>query len=239
MVSVLIPAYNESARIGSTIHAVRQVDVEDMIEIIVVDDGSVDGTAEAAEAAGADTVLRQRHAGKGAALRSAFALGCGGTLVLLDADLGDTASEAGKLLAPILCGEADMTIATFPTRQGRGGGAGLVVRLARWGIRRLTGVSMTTPLSGQRALSRVVVNSCGGFAEGWGVEIALTVRALWQGYCVREIATTMDHRVTGRTVAGVLHRAAQFSAALRVLVRLWILRIRRGDVTVTKNTGDG
>ena len=239
MVSVLIPAYNEADRIARTIESVRQIDSGGDIEVIVVDDGSVDGTAEAAEHAGATRVLRQTNQGKGAALRAAAAVAAGEILLLLDADLGETAGEAGKLLEPITMGAADMAIATFPVRPGRGGGAGLVVRLARWGIHGLTGRVMLAPLSGQRAIRREVLEGSGAFADGWGVEIALTVRALWHGYRLQEVPTEMDHRVTGRDAASILHRAAQFRAVLAVLIRLFLQQRREARVALRTKTGDG
>lgn len=98
-----------------------------------------------------------------------------------------------------------------------------MVRLARWGIARLTGQTMLAPLSGQRAVRRQVLEDAGGFAAGWGVEVALTVSALQNGYRILEIPTQMSHRVTGRSPAAILHRAQQFLAALRVLLRLGVL----------------
>jgi glycosyltransferase involved in cell wall biosynthesis len=219
--SVLIPAHNESERIAATIAALRALPSDCRIgEIIVVDDGSTDDTAAKAEAAGADVIFRQPNRGKGAALQQAFGLSQGDVLLLADADLGDSAAEAEKLLRPVLSGAADMTIATFPIIPGKGGGAGLVVKLARWGIRRLTGRTMTAPLSGQRAVRREVITACGGFASGWGVEIALTVTSLRNDFRVLEISTNMTHRVTGRSPAAIRHRAAQFFAAVGVLFRL-------------------
>ena len=138
----------------------------------------------------------------------------------MDADLGETAIQAERLLRPLLTGEADMTIATFPIIPGKGGGMGLVVRTARNGIYRLTGQTMQAPLSGQRALRREVLAAVGGFADGWGVEIALTVGAIRAGYAVLEVSTEMTHRVTGGSAAAILHRARQFLAAQRVLRRL-------------------
>ena len=222
MISILIPAYNEATRIADTIRSVRAVELPADVEIVVVDDGSNDNTAQVAEKAGADTVLRKSNGGKGAALNAGLQLSTGEFLVLLDADLGSSAAEFAKLIAPVLSGEADMTIATFPERPGRGGGMGLVVRLARWGIDKLTGRQMRAPISGQRALKRSVLLSTGGFASGWGVEIGLTVRALRSGFTVLEVATDMDHRVTGRSYADILHRAAQLWAAAIVLIDLWL-----------------
>lgn len=218
MISVLVPAFNESERIGATLAAIRAILPD--AEIVIVDDGSQDNTARIAEASGADCVFRQANAGKGAALTAALALSRGDILLLLDADLGDSASEARLLLAPVLAGEADMTIATFPVIPGKGGGMGFVVKLARWGIRRLTGQTMSAPLSGQRAIRRDTLMEASGFASGWGVEIALTVTVLRNGGRVLEIPTEMTHRVTGRDAAGIWHRLRQFWAAARILLLL-------------------
>ncbi len=225
MISILIPAFNEAERIEATIHAIRGAGAPLAdAQIVVIDDGSTDETAIAAERAGADTVLRQTNRGKGAALMSGLPLARGGTILLLDADLGATAAEAVKLVGPVRSGAAQMAIATFPVTRGVKGGAGLVVRLARWGIRALTGQTMAAPLSGQRALSRALLEEIGGFAAGWGVEVALTVEALRTGARVIEVPTQMSHRVTGRTMGAILHRAAQFFAAARTLIALWLRR---------------
>ncbi len=218
MISVLIPAYNEAERIGATLAAVRSF-LHDG-EIIVVDDGSSDNTAQIADASGATCVFRQPNRGKGAALQAALALSQGDIILLLDADLGDTAREAELLLLPVQNGGAEMTIATFPVIPGRGGGVGFVVKLARWGIRQLTGRTMAAPLSGQRAIRRDSLMETGGFAAGWGVEIALTVEILRNGGRVVEIPTTMTHRVTGRNITGIWHRLRQFLAAAWILLRL-------------------
>jgi len=217
-VSVLIPAYNEAERIASTIRAIQTIN--GITEIVVVDDGSTDGTAQIAEQAGATTVFVKENGGKGSALNIAAKLAIGDILLLLDADLGDTATEAACLLPPVTSGQADMSIATFPVIPGKGGGVGLVVRVSRNGISRLTGRVMQAPLSGQRAITRALLTATEGFAEGWGVEVALTVRALWANLRVVEIPTSMSHRVTGRSREAISHRAAQLVAALRTLNNL-------------------
>ncbi len=75
------------------------------------------------------------NVGKGAALDTgALRAEDADILLLLDADLGETASQGALLLAPVLAGEADMAIATFPRPTGKAG-FGLVKGLARWGIR--------------------------------------------------------------------------------------------------------
>ncbi len=221
-VSVLIPAFNEKERIAVTIAAIRKI--PHIAEIIVIDDGSSDGTAAAAEAAGADVALIIPHGGKGAALNAGLNVARGDVLLLLDADLGDTATQASKLLEPVRTGVAHMTIATFPVIPGKGGGIGLAVRTARKGIENLTGRTMHAPLSGQRAVTRTVLDEVGGFSEGWGVEIGLTVKALWLDFTVMEVPTTMTHRVTGRSFAAIRHRLSQYVAAQRLLSHLRSIR---------------
>lgn len=112
-----------------------------------------------------------------------------------------------------------MTIALFPVIPGKGGGSGFVVERARDGIEGLTERVFQAPLSGQRALRREVLETC-GFAEGWGMEVALTVRALRAKYRVLEVPTQMTHRVTGRDWASRIHRFRQYLAVGRVLKML-------------------
>ena len=221
-VSVVIPAFNEAERIGDTVRAVRAALVGMALntrsEVIVVDDGSADGTAEAAEAAGGARVIRMdRNRGKGAALTAGLAAARGEVLLMLDADLGASAGECARLLSPVLAGEADMTLARFPAGTG-GGGFGLVLRLARWGIRRLTGRTMGAPLSGQRCLTRAAFAAARPLAPGFGVEVALTIDVLRADFRVLEVPTQMDHRVTGDDPAGRRHRARQLRDVARALL---------------------
>ncbi len=215
MISAVIPAHNEEERLPATLSALKKVAAID--EIVVVDDGSTDSTSAIAERLGARCLTFERNQGKGAALRAGIEAARGDILVLLDADLGATAAEAEALLAPVASGEADIAIATFPVIPGKGGGMGLVVRLARWGIRRATGRTMAAPLSGQRAIRRAALDAIAGPAPRFGVETAMTIDALRAGLRVVEVPTTMTHRVTGRDAASVKHRARQFADVARAL----------------------
>lgn len=222
-VCALIPAYNEAERIGTTIEALcARPEIDD---IVVMDDGSTDGSADIARAAGATLALAARNGGKGAALAAAYAAARdrADLFLLLDADLGASAGEAVKLLPPLLSNEADMTIGLLPpdpafAASGQSGGRGFVVRLARWGIQRRAGQAFQQPLSGQRALRREVLETLGGtFASGFGVEVDLTIRALQAGFRVQEVETSFRHHVTGGDWASIRHRAHQFRDVARVV----------------------
>jgi glycosyltransferase involved in cell wall biosynthesis len=104
-VSFLIPAYDEAATIGEVLDRVARLDLD--TQVIVVDDGSTDGTADIAEARGV-TVVRQANRGKGAAIRAAIPFVEGEIAVIQDADMEYDPAEVPALIAPILAGAADV-----------------------------------------------------------------------------------------------------------------------------------
>jgi glycosyltransferase involved in cell wall biosynthesis len=222
-VAVLIPAHDEADSVDATVRAACAI--PGAVEVLVIDDGSSDDTATRAEKAGARVHRLAQNVGKGAALDTGLAHldSEWSALLLLDADLGASASQATLLLEPIDDGSAEMTIAAFPAPEGPAG-FGLVKDLARRGVKELGDASFeaTAPLSGQRALTRRTVDVVTPFAFGYGVEVALTVRALRAGLRVVEVPTTMAHDATGRDVSGFIHRGRQYvhvRRALRMLRR--------------------
>jgi glycosyltransferase involved in cell wall biosynthesis len=104
-VSFLIPAFNEEATIGEVLERIGQLGLD--AQVIVVDDGSRDRTAEIAEQHGA-TVIRQANAGKGAAIRAAIGAIDGDIAVIQDADMEYDPVEVPELIEPILRGVADV-----------------------------------------------------------------------------------------------------------------------------------
>jgi len=216
-VSAVIPAYNEEATIAKTVRALEAV--EAINEVIVIDDGSQDGTFQAAREAGAFTFCLAANCGKGQALAVGCALAEGDILLLLDADLGDTAREAAVLLEPVMAGEADMSIAVFPLTAGEGG-FGLVQGLSRWAIKRSGGPLLNQPLSGQRAIKRAVWQKL-GVGYGFGIETALGMGVHRMGYRVVEVPVAMTHRRTGRDFRGMVHRGRQFLHVFITILRHW------------------
>lgn len=220
--AVVIPAYQESQRIAATVRAALSVPAVDLV--VVVDDGSSDGTAEIAEGAGAHVVSSPTNEGKAAAmergadavLQLEMAAGAGRRpLLFLDADLEASAARAEPLIRSVVSGDADMAIAQLPPQPG--GGHGFVVNLARQGVRDATGWAPTQPLSGQRALTRDAFEAGRPLAPGFGVEVGLTIDLVRAGFVVKEVPVDLRHRVTGRSWRAQRHRARQFWAVWRAL----------------------
>jgi glycosyltransferase involved in cell wall biosynthesis len=219
-VAAIIAAKDEAARIVSTVSAVRQIAGVDLV--IVVDDGSSDATGRLAREAGAVVVGHARNRGKAQAMATGARVaadrdvsdpatsGRARLLLFIDADLEDSAANTAVLVAPVLSGEADMTIAILPPQLTSGSGHGFVVRMARNGIERLAGWTATQPLSGMRCLSRDAFDAASPLARGWGVEVGLTIDVLGAGLRVLEVPCELQHRVSGSNWRGKVHRAKQY-----------------------------
>ena len=213
-VVALVPAKDRSDSVGATVAALSSLAAVD--QVLVVDDGSTDGTADAALAAGATVLRLPENRGKAAAVWAGMeATPEADVYLLIDADLQETAGLAESLLAPVLAGDADLTIAVLPAA-GKRGGFGLIRRLAAWGIQRSSGVATRAPLSGQRAVRAPLLRSLPR-PERFGLEAAMTIDARRSGARVLEVPVPMDHRHTGRSVAGFGHRARQGTDVARAL----------------------
>ena len=225
-VLALVPAKDEAERVGATVLALREL--PGVAEVLVVSDGSADATAARALDAGAHCLDLPRNIGKGGALNAGLAALMGrvaerlspepAALLLADADLAETAGRLGRLLDPVLDGDADLAIADLPAQQGAGG-FGVAMGLARRGIANATGRRMSEPLSGQRAVRWEALPALLPFAPDFGIEVAMTIDALRAGLRVVEVEVDLHHNPTGKDLSGLLHRARQARAIARELTR--------------------
>ena len=203
-VSVIIPAFNEEESIGKVIADIPKACVQ---EIIVVDNGCLDRTAEVARAAGARVVREERRGYGSACLAGIAALNAPEIVVFLDGDYSDFPSEMPLLLQPILAGDAEMVIgsrirgvhekgALLP--QARFGNA-----LATFLIRLLFHVCYTD-LGPFRAIryERLLAMDMQDKTFGWTVE--MQIKAAKMGLRVCEVPVTYRKRIGQSKITGTV-----------------------------------
>lgn len=207
-VSVIIPAYNEAARILNVLSVLEQIDFIE--KIVVVDDGSTDATSamvikQQKLDARIQLIQNDRNRGKGQSVFNAWEYCNTSFILMLDADLqGLNANHIYQLCNPVLNGQADMTLGLF-----RGGQ--LATDFSHWAAPWLTG---------QRCMrSEILGNLPLEASRGYGIETALTVLARQLHYRVQRVYLIgMSHP------PGEIHRGGIPGLINRIKMYLHILR---------------
>jgi glycosyltransferase involved in cell wall biosynthesis len=192
-----MPVYNERTTVEEIIRRVLAVPLR--IELIVVDDGSTDGSGEILGRLQAElgfTLLQQANSGKGAALRRGFAAVTGDLMVIQDADLEYSPEEFPDLIALILSGHADVV---FGSRFiGRHRVFLFTHYLGNRIVTLATNVLYNTMLTDMETCYKVmraeVLRSMSLEANGFGIEPELTAKIFKRGYRVYEVPITYDGR---------------------------------------------
>jgi glycosyltransferase involved in cell wall biosynthesis len=198
LLSVVMPAYNERETIDEIVHRVLSVPLR--IELIVVDDGSRDGTrdrlAELRDRHGFKLVLQPRNQGKGAALRRGFEEVTGDIVVIQDADLEYSPEEYPALIELICQGRADVV---YGSRfLGRHRVFLFTHYLGNRLLTFLTNVLYNTMLTDMETCYKVmrveVLRSMRLRSDSFGIEPEMTAKIFKRGYRVYEVPITYDGR---------------------------------------------
>ena len=205
-VAVIIPAYNEAENLPRTLAQIPRHQRPDL-RVIVIDDGSTDGTAEAAQRHGADVVVcHSRNRGLGAALRTGLATANeldAKAAVYVDADGEYPPEQIPELLCPIEADEADYVL----------GSRYLGQRPSQRPFRRIgnlvftgalclaTGRRITDGQTGFRAFSRQALE-CAEIIHDYNYAQVLTLDLLKKGMRMREVSVTYSRRTKGRSFIG-------------------------------------
>lgn len=182
-----MPAYNEENTVGRAVAEILSIDYPCDIELIVIDDGSTDGTAVVVSAFRDDRVIVHRHPinqGKGAAFQSAAELATGTHLLPFDADLEYAAEDIPRILEPVLKGRSDVVYGT------RLFGVNTVHRSYRYalGNRMLTGLanlffnaSLSDMHTCLKLMPAATMNKLGLSEIGFGLDTEMTTLLLLRG----------------------------------------------------------
>jgi glycosyltransferase involved in cell wall biosynthesis len=201
LLSVLIPAYNEVSTIEQVIERVLSVKLSLEREIVVVDDGSNDGTRELLGKLASPQVrvlFQEQNQGKGAAIRRAVREARGDVLIIQDADLEYDPTDFPRVLAPILDGRADVV---FGSRFVGGDSHRVLYYWHSVGNRALTMLSNAfTNLNlsdmevGYKAFRREVLESFEIEESRFGVEPELTAKVAHAGFRIYEVGVSYHGR---------------------------------------------
>ncbi|MCI0369969.1 MAG: glycosyltransferase family 2 protein [candidate division NC10 bacterium] len=203
-IAVVIPALDEEAAIGEVVRGVPR----DLAgEIIVVDNGSMDRTAEVARAAGARVIPEPMRGYGAACLAGAMAARDADILVFLDGDRSDDPAEMPLLLRPILSGQADLVvgsrIAGFVEDGALTSHQRFGNRLVTWMLRVLYGLTLTD-IGPFRAIPARVLRDLGMEHKTYGWPVEMIVKAAKKGYRVVGVPVSCRKRVGRSKVAGTL-----------------------------------
>lgn len=150
IISIVLPAKNEAAAIGGTVAGIRRHCPD--AEVIVVNDGSTDSTAEVAEAAGARVVHHPYSKGNGAAIKTGTRAASGDVIIFMDADGQHDPADIPRLLGLITRGH-DMVVGARQKGSQASMGRGFANRLYNWLASWMTGHKVEDLTSGFRAVS--------------------------------------------------------------------------------------
>ena len=220
----IIPCYNEERFIGDIVLKARKhVD-----QVIVVDDGSTDATAETAESAGAMVVSHEVNKGYGESISSCFKTARAENadiLVILDGDGQHDPDEIPQLLPPLLGGEANLVIGSrFINKesrlpQNRKFGIIVINWLFNFGSTR----KVSDAQSGFRAYSKEVVEVIAPTARGMEASVQVLIEARRKGFIIQEVPISCLYHPESHSLDPVSHGLGVALAVVKIRLKNFLL----------------
>ena len=206
-IDAVIPALNEAGSIAQVVGRLRSQQAALLESIVVVDNGSTDGTGDIARRAGAHVVREERRGYGYACKAGVLAAREADVIVLLDGDAADDPDDLPRLLEPLLSGEADLVVGSRALGSRERGSMTvqqvLGNRLAAWLMRNIYGVRVSD-MGPFRVIRRsdLLALDMQEMSYGWSVE--MMVKAARAGYRYREVPVRYHRRIGVSKVGGTL-----------------------------------
>jgi glycosyltransferase involved in cell wall biosynthesis len=220
--TVLMPVYNERATIERAIEQVLASGVSDSLELVVIDDGSTDGTREWLQeqtfADGVRVLFHERNRGKGAALRTGLQEARGAFAAVMDADLEYDPTDLALLLDPLRAGRAEAVYGTRAFKSHSAFSFWYVVgnRAVTFAANLIYNSWISDMMTGHKAMSTELFRSLDLRERGFAIEAEITARLLGRGIRIYEVP--VEYVARGRE-AGKKLTAADGLRVLRTLLR--------------------
>jgi glycosyltransferase involved in cell wall biosynthesis len=201
VVSIIVPVYNEVRTVRAVIDRLLAIELPVPREILIVDDGSTDGTLDVLAAAQADGVqatmlFAERNGGKGSAIRRGLARASGTIVAIQDADLELDPQQISMLLGPIVRGDANVVYGSrFLKGQSGAPFVTIVANKTLTGVTNLLfGSSLTDMETCYKIMRTEVARSLGLTANRFDIEPEITARLLRGGHRILELPVKFDAR---------------------------------------------
>jgi dolichol-phosphate hexosyltransferase len=199
-VTIVMPVFNERARLERAVDAVLAARISEALELIVVDDGSTDGTRDLLRDRSwppeVRVIYHERNRGKGAAIRTALAEARGLYTTIMDADLEYEPTDIPTLLAPLRAGDAQAVFGTRGFQSHSAFSFWYVVgnRAVTFAANLLFNSWVSDMMTGQKAMSTELFRSLDLRAGGFAIEAEITARLLRKGIRIYEVPITYTAR---------------------------------------------
>ena len=234
-VSIIVPAYNEEENITKILRMLMDVEqVLPSMEIIVIDDGSTDGTPEevAKFSSRVRLVKHEKNCGKGAALATGFEEATGEVVVVQDADLEYSPYDIPKLVKPILGGEADVVFGSRfkGSRNGMKFTNYVGNKLLSASTQLLYGTPITDVMTGHKIFARRVIESMNLKEDGFKIEPEIAAEVSRGGWRYAEVPITYIRRKCGKS------KFRFYEDGLKCFWRLLRARIYKRTIYTPNNT---
>ena len=217
-VSVVIPAYNEARAIGEVVGKIRKLYPD--FEIIVINDGSADATAETAEKAGAEVYSHPYNIGNGAAIKSGIRIASGDILIFMDGDGQHDPADLGRMLEYFP--EFDMVVGARINGGQASLGRAMGNKIYNWLASYVTKYSVKDLTSGFRAIkAEIVRNFLYLLPNTYSYPTTLTLGIIKSGRSVKYLPINIRKRRQGKSKIKLFQDGVRFFMIITKIATLY------------------